>query len=108
MNAERLVSRCLTVDITVSVPRSDAQEQALKQADNYLEQIKIDLHKDLANAEKHVQRLLNACCSETSDGPVDSKFQSIVLGCTAEDQKKIRKRLHTWLDALAKTESDIK
>ncbi|KAL3123976.1 hypothetical protein niasHT_003683 [Heterodera trifolii] len=54
-----------------------------------------EYHKN-SNAAERKQKIngfLNACLSEETDGPIDSKFQSAVLGCTLNDQKKIRNKL---------------
>lgn len=40
-----------------------------------------------------VQRFLNACSPDEPTGPIDQKFQAKVVECTADDQKKIRRRL---------------
>ncbi len=38
-------------------------------------------------------RLLNTCSPDVIAGPIDQKFQAILIECTAEDQKRIRRRL---------------
>ncbi len=107
VNADRLVNRCLTVDVQVATPRTNAQESALSLATKYLDQIKTGLQNDITNAQKLIHSLLNACEADGTSGAVDIKFQSIVLGCTAEDQKKIRKQLTAWLNTLGKAQTNI-
>lgn len=40
-----------------------------------------------------IERFLNACSPDEPNGPIDQKFQAKVVECTADDQKKIRRRL---------------
>ncbi|KAL3251171.1 hypothetical protein MRX96_017776 [Rhipicephalus microplus] len=42
---------------------------------------------------------LSACSTDVA-GPVDQKFQAAILGCTADDQKKTRRRLEAILASL--------
>uniref|UniRef100_A0A0K0DFK5 BAG domain-containing protein n=1 Tax=Angiostrongylus cantonensis TaxID=6313 RepID=A0A0K0DFK5_ANGCA len=39
------------------------------------------------------RRYLNACNPDQPDGPIDQKFQAQLIECTADDQKKIRRKL---------------
>ena len=48
--------------------------------------------------KKKANSFLNACLSESTSGPIDYKFQKIVLGCKLEDQKSIRQRLECLAD----------
>lgn len=52
--------------------------------------------------------LYSACSSEVPPGPVDQKFQSIVIGCALEDQKKIKRRLETLLRNIENSDKAIK
>lgn len=50
---------------------------------------------------------VNACGFQTTtdnkDVPADRFFESAILGCTLDDQKKIKKRLQGLLDYFART-----
>ncbi len=101
MNAERLVCRCLTVDVRVSTPRSNSQEEALQATNTFLDGIRDQLATNLNEASETLKGLINACSSDqTVQGPVNHKFQALVLACAAEDQKKIRKKLHKWMSSI--------
>nr|CDJ87397.1 BAG family molecular chaperone regulator 2-like [Haemonchus contortus] len=39
------------------------------------------------------RRYLNACNPDQPDGPIDQRFQAQLIECTADDQKKIRRKL---------------
>ncbi len=101
VNAERLVCRCLTVDVRVSTPRSNSQEEALQATNTFLDGIREQLAANLHEASETLKGLINACSSDqTVHGPVNHKFQALVLACAAEDQKKIRKKLHKWMSSI--------
>lgn len=46
--------------------------------------------------------VMSADGMETDLGPVDKKFESVLLGCTLDDQKNIKKRLQALMDYLNK------
>lgn len=46
-------------------------------------------------------RYLNSCLADPR-GPIDERFQSTLLECTAEDQKEVRKKLQDFLDRMEK------
>ena len=52
--------------------------------------------------------LYSACSSEVPLGPVDQKFQSIVIGWALEDQKKMKRRLETLLRNIENSDKAIK
>lgn len=92
-NAERLICRCLTVEVNVTTPRNEIQERALQRTKEILQnlkgQIKIGKHLAVETAKSY----LNSCSSEPEGTIIDYRFQGLVLECTADDQKKIRKHL---------------
>ena len=101
VNAERLICRCLTIDINISTPRNEVQEEALNKANEFLAKVEQTMQQNLEGMHQTVQALVNACSPEPSGNvPPNSMFQAIILGCTAEDQKKIRKRLLKMLEGL--------
>ncbi|VDP09428.1 unnamed protein product [Soboliphyme baturini] len=53
------------------------------------------------------QRYLNACSPEQPEGPIDQKFQSLIIECTADDQKKIRRRLAHLLSLIERSEKTV-
>uniref|UniRef100_A0A915KTR6 BAG family molecular chaperone regulator 2 n=1 Tax=Romanomermis culicivorax TaxID=13658 RepID=A0A915KTR6_ROMCU len=93
----RLLSRCRTVAVNVSTPRNTEQEKALKLVNDRIDELISKMRDDAVNSEHVCKKFLNACNPEQPDGPIDQKFQAILIECTADDQKKIRKRLEHML-----------
>lgn len=92
-NALRLTCRCLTVNISVTVPRNESQEESLKKARNFIESVQAGTKKE--DLKRRIQSLINASTSEPtySEIPPDQKFQALLLGCAAEDQKCLHRHL---------------
>ncbi|KAL8612723.1 hypothetical protein ACOMHN_025374 [Nucella lapillus] len=98
-NMERLKVRCEAVEIHVHTVRDEGQRQSLHKVNGALEK----LHTRLASSQNtsgsvvlQAQSYLNACLPEAV-GPIDSRFQSMVLGCAVDDQKDIRRRLQRFV-----------
>ncbi|XP_013119283.1 BAG family molecular chaperone regulator 2 isoform X3 [Stomoxys calcitrans] len=112
---QRVNSRLSTVELHVRTVRDQSQEDSLSQI-NALIDMMITLG-DPTLSRQRCQMYLNACCSagETGNlptfseeaidmdaGPVDKKFESVLLGCTLDDQKNIKKRLQALMGYLNK------
>jgi len=96
--ADRLTCRCLTVDVSVTVPRSTDQELALKRGEQYLQNTEEKLRSDIESAKDSIQGMLNACLTDCDgNGPINMAFQKVVLSCAMEDQKQIRQKLNSWM-----------
>lgn len=91
--ASRLLNRCKTVEVVVNTPRNAEQTKALTNVNNLIEAAMNKMKDDLNNAKEAMKRFLNACSPDLPDGPIDQRFQTQVIECTADDQKKIRRRL---------------
>lgn len=48
--------------------------------------------------------MLNACSPDEPDGPIDQRFQAKVVECTADDQKKIRRKLAQLITQIDRAE----
>lgn len=117
----RVNARLSTVELNVRTVRDYSQEDSLSQI-NALIDMMITMGDPVLSRQR-CQQYLNACCSasetggvscgnmssfpETSTldmdaGPVDKKFESTLLGCTLDDQKNIKKRLHALMGYLNK------
>ena len=94
--SERLACRCLTVEVTVSTPRSLEQEKSFHMVTSIVDEIKSTMYTDIQQARDKLQVLSNSCSSE-SEGNVDMKFLSMLIACAADDQKKTRKRIQHLL-----------
>ncbi|XP_016931987.4 BAG family molecular chaperone regulator 2 isoform X1 [Drosophila suzukii] len=110
---QRVSSRLGTVELNVRTVRDNSQEDSLSQI-NVLIDTMIKMG-DPVIARQRCQLYLNACCSSSMDpsghmdtlpeadvGPVDKKFESVLLGCTLDDQKNIKKRLQALMGYLNK------
>ncbi|XP_072045105.1 BAG family molecular chaperone regulator 2-like [Amphiura filiformis] len=100
---DRLTKRCLTIEITVHIIRSPSQEKSLQTVLKYLHDLIGTIHSNMQQSRQVIERYLNSCITETK-GPVDDKFQAALLGCTAEDQKDVRKRLEALWASLERAE----
>ncbi|PKK33260.1 BCL2-associated athanogene 2 [Columba livia] len=89
LTANRLMGRTLTVEVSVET------------------EIVNKLLDDLEDAKIRLMSLYGACTSDVPAGPIDQKFQSVVIGCAIEDQKKIKRRLETLLRNLENSEKSI-
>ncbi|TKR61030.1 hypothetical protein L596_028198 [Steinernema carpocapsae] len=89
----RSSSEAVHVEVVVNTPRNQEQAQALSAVNNLIEGAVVKMQEDLCNSKETVQRYLNACNPEMPEGPIDQRFQAQVIECTADDQKKIRRKL---------------
>ncbi|XP_017053513.1 BAG family molecular chaperone regulator 2 isoform X2 [Drosophila ficusphila] len=110
---QRVSSRLGTVELNVRTVRDNSQEDSLSQINALIDtMIKTG---DPVIARQRCQLYLNACCSTSMDssgqldtvpeadlGPIDKKFESVLLGCTLDDQKNIKKRLQALMGYLNK------
>uniref|UniRef100_G3SZL0 BAG family molecular chaperone regulator 2 n=1 Tax=Loxodonta africana TaxID=9785 RepID=G3SZL0_LOXAF len=108
LTANRLMGRTLTVEVSVETIRNPQQQESLKHATRIIDEVVSKFLDDLGNAKSHLMSLYSACSSEVPAGPVDQKFQSIVIGCALEDQKKIKRRLQTLLRNIENSDKAIK
>ncbi|XP_033333194.1 BAG family molecular chaperone regulator 2 [Megalopta genalis] len=99
--AERLTMRCLTVDVLVTVQRDQIQQEALHQVNDLIDNLIIGLRDDPTMTRQRCTSFMNACSSHGSGLP-DKTFETAILGCTVEDQKRIKKRLQGLLDYIDK------
>uniref|UniRef100_T1J9B3 BAG domain-containing protein n=1 Tax=Strigamia maritima TaxID=126957 RepID=T1J9B3_STRMM len=98
ITAERLLARCLAVEIQVSTPRNQMQSDALFRINQFIDDLVAAVRTDWELSERKCQMFLNSCLADCK-GALDQKFQACLIECTADDQKKIKKRL----DSLLKT-----
>lgn len=96
---KRLLMMLQTVTVSVQTRRNEEQETALKSVNAILDSLeKMFLVPDREEACRRCQIFYNTC-STTSDSRVviDENFLKQVIACTADDQKRIRKRLRSML-----------
>uniref|UniRef100_A0A0N4UQH2 BAG family molecular chaperone regulator 2 n=1 Tax=Dracunculus medinensis TaxID=318479 RepID=A0A0N4UQH2_DRAME len=89
--ANRLLNRCRAVEVVVNTPRNAEQTAALNNVNSLIE-------------SALMRRYLNACAPDQPDGPIDQRFQAQVIECTADDQKKIRRRLANLINQIERAQ----
>lgn len=73
------------------------QEESLHQVNSYINNLVIDLHDDPFAVKERCLSFMAACGSK-SDENVDKGFETAVLGCSLDDQKRVRRRLQGLLN----------
>ncbi|XP_003215536.1 BAG family molecular chaperone regulator 2 [Anolis carolinensis] len=107
LTAKRLMGRTLTVEVSVETIRNPQQQESLFHATQMIDDIVGKLVDDLEDSKNRLMSLYGACLSEVPPGPVNQRFQSVVIGCAIEDQKKIKRRLETLLRNIENSEKSI-
>lgn len=100
--ADRIISRCDTVNINVHTTRSESQQNCLEEINILIDKIVNTLKNDPDNAKSTCQSYI-ASCSPVESVPGSKIFETAVLGCTLDDQKRIYKRLQGLLDYIIHT-----
>ncbi|CAK1584306.1 unnamed protein product [Parnassius mnemosyne] len=101
--ADRILARAMTVEVAVRTDRDSQQEEALHQVNMYIDQLVMSVHEDAVIAHTRCQTYMNACTSQPDPcSGTDKNFESAILGCTLDDQKRVKKRLQGLLDYFAK------
>ncbi|XP_050425590.1 BAG family molecular chaperone regulator 2-like isoform X2 [Adelges cooleyi] len=99
--AERIISRCNDLQITVHTTRDEIQQNCLRDVNSSIDKIIKLIQVDPDNARSICRSYLDACGS--SGHNYDIAFEKVVLGCTLDDQKRIRKRLQGLYDYIVST-----
>ncbi|CAG9564184.1 unnamed protein product [Danaus chrysippus] len=100
--ADRILARALTVEVAVRTDRDPQQEEALSQVNMFIDQLVMSVHEDAVVAHARCQTYMNACTSAPDHSATDRNFETAILGCTLDDQKRVKKRLQGLLDYFAK------
>jgi BCL2-associated athanogene 2 len=101
--SERLLKRCKAVEVSVFTPRNEDQTRALEEVNKLIEAVTEKIKEDISSAKGTIERYFNACCPDEA-GPIDQRFQSRVIECTADDQKKIRRKLAQIIEQIERAE----
>lgn len=102
------MGRTLTVEISIGTVRNPQQEEALQRATSIIDEVLKKLTDDMDAARHKLLALHAACVTEVAPVPVDQRFQSVVISCALEDQKKIKRRLETLLRNVENSKRNIK
>ncbi|XP_035893424.1 BAG family molecular chaperone regulator 2 isoform X1 [Anopheles stephensi] len=101
---QRISNRLGTVELNVCTVRDQAQEDSLHHVNSLIDLIIAG--EDPVMSRQKCQQYLNACSTtdtsvyadfDPSTISTDKKFESVLLGCTLDDQKTIKKRLQALL-----------
>ncbi|CAH0550625.1 unnamed protein product [Brassicogethes aeneus] len=101
--ADRIMNRCLTVEVKVLTNRDQMQEEALHQVNHLIDGLVMGLKVDPVSAKLKCVSYMNACSSNVENGVTDKRFESALLGCTLDDQKRVKKRLQGLLNYFDKS-----
>lgn len=66
-----------------------------------IDSLVIGLREDPGSTRQRCAEFMNACSSH-STGHFDKVFETAILGCTLDDQKRVKKRLQGLLDYIDK------
>jgi len=111
LQLSRISDRLQTVEVSVLTVRDNSQVDSLNTINTLIDEI-ICFGDPIVKRQK-CQEYLNACLPEfhfssvsTSTTTaqlsfVDKRFESFLLGCTLDDQKRIKKRLEALLNYMA-------
>lgn len=100
--ADRINARCATVEVTITTNRDQNQEEALFQVNHLIDGLVVGLRSDPTNTKARCLSFMNACSEHIVDGITDKNFETALLGCTLDDQKRIKKRLQGLLNYVDK------
>ncbi|CEF61247.1 BAG family molecular chaperone regulator 2 [Strongyloides ratti] len=89
----RILKRCEAVTVSVNTPRNPTQAKALAEINELVEKACLKISENIEEARECLKRYSNACNQDIPDGAIDHKFEAKVIECTADDQKKVKKKL---------------
>ncbi|KAJ8872886.1 hypothetical protein PR048_026502 [Dryococelus australis] len=95
--AELITNRCHTVEVHVKTTRDTTQEDALYKVNGFIDSLVMSLRSDPVGTKKRCLTFMNACSSQPQ-GASDKNFETAILGCTLDDQKRVKKRLQGLID----------
>jgi len=99
---ERLQSRCTSVEISVRTERDQAQEDSLSQVNRLIDSLVVSYKSDPMRSQIKCQTYM-ATCTSYPDRDTDKEFETALLGCALDDQKRIKKRLFGLLQYLERS-----
>ncbi|XP_026288447.1 BAG family molecular chaperone regulator 2 [Frankliniella occidentalis] len=100
--ADRVTSRCLTVEVPMKIERDEAQEESLHVVNSMIDALVVQLRADPGGSRQQCLTYLNACSSSVEQDVTDKTFEATVLACSVDDQKHIQKRLQGLLNYIDK------
>lgn len=92
------MERCLTVEVKIHTQRDKQQVEALHQVNHLIDTLVMGLKTDPDSTKAKCVSYMNACSSHYVHGVTDKNFESAILGCTLDDQKRVKKRIQGLLN----------
>ena len=90
----RLHQRLASVTITTTTPRTESQKEALDKMESKIEELVEMIQSGSPDeALSTAQSYLNSCSEGTGSSMLDQTFEALLLSCTSEDQKAVKKRI---------------
>lgn len=80
------------------------QEKALQKAQELVSTVESNMNTNRDQAISKANSYLSACLTEGSSKMMDHRFQEILLGCTVDDQKTIKRHLQDMVEKYSKEE----
>lgn len=99
---DRIVRRCHTIELQILTQRDQTQEEALHQVNRLIDMLVVTMKEDPDGTKDRCVAYMNACSSQIVHGHTDKKFEVVLLGCTVDDQKRVKKRLQGLLSYIDK------
>ncbi|KAL0279331.1 UNVERIFIED_CONTAM: hypothetical protein PYX00_000919 [Menopon gallinae] len=101
---ERIYNRCSTIDVCVKTVRDKPQIEALYKINGIIDRLITEIQQDPTGSKKKCMSFMNSCTSYSEVGMEDRNFEQALLGCTVDDQKRVRRRLQglmTYIEKLS-------
>lgn len=80
---------------------NDSYYTILFQVNGLIDSLVVGLRQDPSGTRQRCAEFMNACSSHGT-GHSDKTFETAILGCTMDDQKRVKKRLQGLLDYIDK------
>ena len=104
LEVARLAARVNTVRVEVTMVRSEGQKESLERVEDKISDLvaKVQSGDEVQSALAECKALLAACSEgEIVGGGANQKFEQLVLGCSARDQKEVKGRLENLLEQIS-------
>ena len=86
----------------MKIVRDHIQEDSLHQVNKLIDNMIKELKDNPAATKLKCLSFMNSCSSYCENGNEDKNFEHALLGCTIDDQKKVKKRLQGLMNYIDK------
>lgn len=100
--ADRILARCSTIEVSVRTVRDHIQEDSLHQINKFIDNMIKELKQDPAATKLKCLSFMSSCSSYCESAVEDKNFERALLGCTLDDQKRVKKRLQGLMSYIDK------